>query len=79
MKQKITKATTQETIKFKPRKFEIEISSTTCRTYFINAETPEAASEIALREMDADWEIHQAWKENAEVSYIEEIENQNEY
>ena len=75
----MTKTTTQEEIKFKPRKFEIEIASTTCRTYFITAETPEAASEIAISEMDSDWEISQAWKENAEVSYVEEIENQNEY
>lgn len=79
MKQKITKTTTQEKINFKPKKFEIEIVSSTCRTYWVTADTPEAAEEIAFSEMDADWEIHQAWKENAELSYIEEHENKDEY
>ena len=51
----------------KTRWFEIEVASTTYRTYQVKAESPDKANEIALAEMDADWEISKAWKENAEV------------
>ena len=47
--------------------YEIEIASTTYRTYQVKAESPDKANEIALSEMDADWEISKAWKQNAEV------------
>ena len=59
--------------------FEIEVASTTYRTYQVKAESPDKANEIALAEMDADWEISKAWKQNAEVvscdpfSYDEDI------
>jgi putative hemolysin len=51
--------------------FEIEIASTTYRTYQVKAESPDKANEIALAEMDADWEISKAWKQNAEVVYCQ--------
>jgi len=51
--------------------FEIEVASTTYRTYQVKAESPDKANEIALAEMDADWEISKAWKQNAEVVYCE--------
>ena len=47
--------------------FEIEIASTTYRTYEVKAESPTKANEIALAEMDADWEISKAWKQNAKI------------
>ena len=51
--------------------FEIEVASTTYRTYQVKAESPAKANEIALAEMDADWEISKAWKQNAEVVYCQ--------
>lgn len=47
--------------------FEIDVASTTYRTYQVKAESPSKACEIAMAEMDADWEISKAWKQNAEV------------
>ena len=49
----------------------IEISSTTYRTYEIEAESPRKARCMALNEMDADCEISKAWKQNAEVVFGE--------
>ena len=54
--------------------YEIEISSTTYRTYFIDSESQDDAVSRAFDEMEADWEISKAWKRNAEVSFIEERE-----
>lgn len=58
----------------KMKKFEIEIASTTYRTYFIDSESKDDAVSRAFDEMDADWEISKAWKQNAEVSFVEEQE-----
>jgi|SaaInlV_125m_DNA_1040241.scaffolds.fasta_scaffold65741_2 hypothetical protein len=58
----------------KTKKYEVEIVGTTCRTYFITAESAEKAEEIAFSEMEADWEIPSAWKQNSDLSYIEEVE-----
>lgn len=55
----------------KTKTYEIEIGSTTYRTYEVKAESPQKAQEIALNEMDADWEISKAWKQNAEVVFCE--------
>lgn len=60
------------------KKFEIEIAGTTCRTYFVTAESAEKAEEIAWEEMDTDWEIPSAWKQNSQLSYIEEVEEESE-
>ena len=51
--------------------YEVEIASQTYRTYQIEAESATKAQEIALAEMDADWEISKAWKQNAEVVFCE--------
>jgi hypothetical protein len=51
--------------------FEIEIASTTYRTYFIDSESQDDAVSRAFDEMEADWEISKAWKQNAEVSLVE--------
>ena len=58
--------------------FEIEIASTTYRTYFIDSESKDDAVSRAFDEMEADWEISRAWKENAEVSFAEEQEKDSE-
>lgn len=58
--------------------FEIEIASTTYRTYFIDAESQDEAETRVFQEVDADWEISKAWKQNAEVSFIEEKEKESE-
>ena len=62
----------------KTKKYEVEIVGTTCRTYFVTAESVEKAEEIAFSEMEADWEIPSAWKQNSELSYIEEVEEDSE-
>jgi hypothetical protein len=54
--------------------FEIEIASTTYRTYFIDSESEDDAVSKAFDEMESDWEISKAWKQNAEVSFVEEQE-----
>ena len=51
-------------------KYEIEIGSTTYRTYYITAESQEEAEELALREVGFDFEIPKAWAENAEVTCV---------
>ena len=51
--------------------YEIEMSSTTYRTFEVEAESPEKAQEIAFSQLDADWEISKAWKQNAEVVFCE--------
>lgn len=48
-------------------KYEIEIVSKTYRAYIVEAESATKAQEIAFDEMDADWEISKAWKQNAEI------------
>jgi hypothetical protein len=52
--------------------FEIEIASTTYRTYYIDSESQDDAVSRAFDEVEADWEISKAWKQNAEVSFVEE-------
>ena len=60
------------------KRFEIEIASTTYRTYFIDSESKDDAVSRAFDEMEADWEISKAWKQNAEVSFAEEKEKESE-
>ena len=62
----------------KTKKYEVEIMGTTYRTYYITAESQEQAEEMAFKEVDADWEISKSWKQNAELSYSEEMEEENE-
>ena len=61
----------------KIKTFEIEIASTTHRTYFIDSESEDDAVSRAFDEMEADWEISKAWKQNAEISHIEEQDKKN--
>ena len=52
--------------------YEVEIMSTTYRTYYIDAESEDNAIERAFEEVDADWEISKVWKRNAELSFCEQ-------
>jgi len=60
------------------KRFEIEIASTTYRTYFIDSSSKDDAVSRAFDEMEADWEISKAWKQNAEVAFVEEQEKDSE-
>jgi hypothetical protein len=62
----------------KIKTYEIEIASTTYRTYYIDAESQEEAETRAFQEVDADWEISKAWRQNAEISFIGEQEKELE-
>lgn len=61
----------------KPKWYEVEISSTTYRTYNIKAESKEKAEELAFNAVDEDWEISKAWKQNAEITHVEKIKKEN--
>ena len=60
------------------KRFEIEIASTTYRTYFIDSSSQDDAVSRAFDEMEADWEISKAWKQKAEVAFVEEQEKESE-
>ena len=51
--------------------YEVEMASTTYRTFEIVADSPEDAQKKAFAQLDADWEISKAWKQNAEVVFCE--------
>jgi len=57
--------------------YEIEIASTTYRTYYIDAESQDEAETRVFEEVDADWEISKAWRKNAEITHIEEREKKS--
>lgn len=54
--------------------YEIEIASTTYRTYYIDADSQDEAEMRAFQEVDADWEISKAWRQNAEITHVTERE-----
>ena len=54
--------------------YEVEIASTTYRTYLVDSESENDAVIKAFNEMDADYEVSKAWRQNAEVTYVEEQE-----
>ena len=58
----------------KTKKYEVEIVGTTARTYYITAETEDKAIDMAFEAVNEDWEIPSAWRQNSELSYIEEVE-----
>ena len=63
-----------EKCKQKMKTYEVEIASTTYRTYFIDAESQDEAETRAFQEVDADWEISKAWRQNAEITFVAEQE-----
>ena len=62
----------------KIKTYEIELASTTYRTYYIDAESQDEAETRLFQEVDADWEISKAWRQNAEITFIEEREKESE-
>jgi hypothetical protein len=54
--------------------YEVEIASTTYRTYLVDSESENDAVIKAFNEMDADYEVSKAWRQDAEVTYVEEQE-----
>jgi hypothetical protein len=62
----------------KIKRYEIEIASTTYRTYYIDAESQDEAETRVFEEIDADWEISKAWRQNAEITFIGEQEKESE-
>ena len=58
----------------KIKTYENELASTTYRTYFIDAESQDEAETRVFEGIDADWEISKAWRQNAEITHIEEKE-----
>jgi hypothetical protein len=60
------------------KRYEVEIMGTTYRTYYIDSESKDDAVSRAFDEMEADWEISKAWKQNAEVSFVEEQKRESE-
>ena len=55
----------------KTKIYEIEMSSTTYRTFEVKADSPEDAQNMAFAQLDADCEVSKAWKQNAEVVFCE--------
>ena len=53
--------------------YEVEFTSSTFRTYYVDAESEHEANEIAIKVLEEDFEVSPAWIENAEINYIEEI------
>lgn len=51
----------------KTKWYRVEIKGTTYLTYEIKAESVKKAKEIALSEMEEDWEISEEWKRNSET------------
>jgi len=47
--------------------FEVEFASTTYRTFEVEADSPAKAQDIAFSQLDEDYNISRAWKEEAQV------------
>ena len=60
--------------------YEVEVSGcvTTSKTYIIKAKSIEEAERIALAEVDADWDIPDQWKCNAEIADSIRIEDEED-
>ena len=55
----------------KKKFYQVEMASTTYRTWEVQAESAKKAQEIAFAEMDADWEISSEWKRGADIESCE--------
>ena len=53
------------------KEFEVELSATTYRTFYITAESAEQAEEMAWEVLDEDEEISGAWKDSAKLESVE--------
>ena len=50
--------------------YEVEMSSTTYRTFEVEAESPEDAQNIAFAQLDEDYEISKAWKAKCRSCFL---------
>ena len=55
----------------KKKWYQVEMASTTYHTWEVQAESAKKAQEIALTEMDNDWEISSEWKQGADIESCE--------
>jgi hypothetical protein len=53
------------------KEYEVELSATTYRTFYITAESAEQAEELAWEVLDEDEEISGAWKDSAKIESVE--------
>ena len=56
------------------KEFEVEISATTYRTFYVTAESAEQAEELAWDALDEDEEISGAWKDSAKLESVEQCQ-----
>lgn len=56
------------------KEFEIELSATTCRTFYVTAESAEQAEELVWDALDEDEEISGAWKDSAKIESVEQCQ-----
>ena len=53
--------------------YEVEFTSRTFRSYYVDAESESEANEIAIKFLEEDVEVSKAWKENSGINYIEQL------
>ena len=53
--------------------YEVEFTSRTFRSYYVNAESDSQANEITIKFLEEDVEVSKAWKENSDINYIEQL------
>ena len=53
--------------------YEVEFTSRTFRSYYVNAESESEANEMAIKFLEEDVEVSKAWKENSDIIYTEQI------
>ena len=53
--------------------YEVEFTSSTFRTYYVDAESENEANEMAIKLLEEDFEVSPAWKKNAEIIYSEQL------
>ena len=54
--------------------YEVEFSSTTYRTYEVEAESEEEAEEIANDDMYNDCDASEGWKQSADITKIKKLD-----
>ena len=50
--------------------YEVEFTSTTCRSYHVDAKNKEEAAELAIEELQMDTTVSNAWVENSKVTDV---------
>ena len=52
------------------KQYEVEFTSTTCRSYYVDAKSKIQAAEKAIEELEMDTSVSSAWVENSKVTNI---------